>query len=67
MEFGSFGNLYDKSLYDNGKGSDVAIAFCGWNLANYIEDPNLAYKMNFFTEGGEYGCKKNDFHSNIFP
>ena len=65
-EFGNFGNLYDKSLYDNGKGSDVAIAFCGWNLANYIEDPNLAYKMNFFTEGGEYGARRMTFIPTYF-
>lgn len=65
-EFGNFGNLYDKSLYDNGKGSDVAIAFCGWNLANYIEDPDLAYKMNFFTEGGEYGARRMTFIPTYF-
>ena len=64
--FGSFGNLYDKSLYDNGTGSDVGIAFCGWNLYNYLEDPSLEYKMSYFMETGEYGAKRMTFIPTYF-
>ena len=60
-EFGRYGNLYDKSLYDDGTGSDIGIVFCGWNLYNYIEDPDLQYKLNFFVQGGQYGCSRMSF------
>lgn len=60
-DFGSFGNLYDRSLYDNNSGSKVGIVFCGWNKYNYLEDPDLNYKMNYFGSGSSYGFERMTF------
>lgn len=64
--FGSFGNLYDKSLYDDGNGSDVGIVFCGWNTYNYLQDPSLDYKLNYFNTSGEYGAQRMTFIPTYF-
>ncbi|MDO5126057.1 MAG: hypothetical protein Q4D35_06765, partial [Ruminococcus sp.] len=59
--FGSFGNLYDKSMYENGSGSNVGIIFAGWNEENYFNDPSLDFKLNFFAEGGDYNIRRMTF------
>ena len=65
-EFGSFGNLYDKDLYNDGCGSDVGIAFCGWNIANYIQDPTLDYKLDYFRDGSEHNVNRMTFIPTYF-
>lgn len=64
--FGTYGNLYDKSLYDNGEGSDVGIVFCGWNSYNYLQDPTLDYKLKYFEDNSEYGVKRMTFIPTYF-
>ena len=65
-DFGRYGNLYDKSLYDNGKGSDIGIAFCGWNSYNYLQDPSLEAKLKFFEDDSEFGVKRMTFIPTYF-
>ncbi|MGN1114749.1 MAG: X2-like carbohydrate binding domain-containing protein [Oscillospiraceae bacterium] len=64
--FSRYGNLYDKSLYNNDSGSDVGIAFCGWNQYNYLQDPNLDYKLNYFKEGSTYNINRMTFIPTYF-
>ncbi|MGN1133071.1 MAG: X2-like carbohydrate binding domain-containing protein, partial [Oscillospiraceae bacterium] len=64
--FSTYGNLYDKSLYNNNSGSDVGIAFCGWNQYNYLHDPDLDYKLNFFKQGGTYNANRMTFIPTYF-